>query len=387
MVRLPSLPLFTTALLLPSLALTQSTTLSPTPPPPSTSSTSSSPEIACNNSPALCPLAYNNITHLGAHNSAFLRDPSTSNSIAGNQFYNATLALSSGLRLLQAQVHLHNNVLELCHSLCELLDAGSLQDWLSKIKHWLDTNPNEVITLLLVNADNQPITSFGDAFQSSGISEYGFIPSNTSSGAKWPVLSDMISSNQRLVTFITGIDESASHPYLLSEFNHVFETPFNITSPSQFACALDRPSSAGTASSALQNGLLPLMNHFMYIDLTSGIQIPNVDSIDKTNSPSLTVSNDTTGSLGRHAELCSGSGQWGQKPVFVLVDFFNRGPAMETGDRLNGIEGKAVGRTPLPVEGSGSATADASGGRGDMKMNRGAFAALVGFLGVALLVL
>ncbi|KAK4179673.1 PLC-like phosphodiesterase [Triangularia setosa] len=383
MVRLSSQLL---AALLPSLIYAQSTTLPPPPPPPPPPSSSSAP-TACNNSPDLCPRAYNNITHIGGHNSAFLRDSSTGNSIAGNQYYNATLALSSGLRLLQAQVHLHNNVLELCHSLCELLDTGSLQDWLSKINYWLSTNPDEVVTLLLVNADNQPITSFGDVFQASSISQYGFTPSNTTTGAKWPTLSEMITANQRLVTFITDIDESPSFPYLLSEFSHVFETPFNITSPSQFACALDRPSSSGTASSALSSGMLPLMNHFMYIDLTSGIQIPNVDSIDKTNSPSLTVSNDTTGSLGRHAELCAGPGQWGQNPVFVLVDFFNRGPAIETGDRLNGIEGKAVGRTALPAEGNGAATAGAAGGGGDLKMNKGAFGALVGFLGVALVVL
>ncbi|KAK0736803.1 PLC-like phosphodiesterase, partial [Apiosordaria backusii] len=313
--------------------------------------------VSCNNSPDLCPRAYNNITHVGGHNSAFLRDASTGNSIAGNQFYNATLALSSGLRLLQAQVHLHNNVLELCHSLCELLDAGTLESWLTKIKRWLDTNPNEVVTLLLVNADNQPISSFASVFESSGISQYGFTPgSNTTTtttttnttGAKWPTLSDMISSNHRLVTFITGIDESPSYPYLLSEFSHIFETPFNITSPTSFTCALDRPTSFDTAQSALSSGLLPLLNHFLYIDLTSGVQIPNVDSIDKTNSPTLIVSNDTAGSLGRHAELCSTQAQWGQKPVFILVDFFNRGPAIETGDRMNGIEGKTVGRTQLP---------------------------------------
>lgn len=41
---------------------------------------------ACNNSPALCSRSYSNITHLGAHDSAFVRDASTSYSSSGNQY-------------------------------------------------------------------------------------------------------------------------------------------------------------------------------------------------------------------------------------------------------------------------------------------------------------
>lgn len=41
---------------------------------------------ACNNSPALCSRSYSNITHLGAHDSAFVRDASTSYSDSGNQY-------------------------------------------------------------------------------------------------------------------------------------------------------------------------------------------------------------------------------------------------------------------------------------------------------------
>lgn len=43
------------------------------------------PDVACNNSPDLCGRSYANVTHLGAHDSAFLRDASTGYSQAGNQ--------------------------------------------------------------------------------------------------------------------------------------------------------------------------------------------------------------------------------------------------------------------------------------------------------------
>ena len=42
--------------------------------------------IACNNSPDLCSRSYSNITQLGAHDSAFLRDASTGFSSSGNQY-------------------------------------------------------------------------------------------------------------------------------------------------------------------------------------------------------------------------------------------------------------------------------------------------------------
>jgi hypothetical protein len=47
--------------------------------------TSSTPQLACNNSPDLCRRSYSSITHLGAHDSPFLRDESTNFSDSGNQ--------------------------------------------------------------------------------------------------------------------------------------------------------------------------------------------------------------------------------------------------------------------------------------------------------------
>lgn len=334
--------------------------------------------VACNNSPELCSRAYNNITHMGAHNSAFVRDESTGNSLAGNQFFNATVALSSGIRLLQAQVHLSNGTLQLCHTLCELLDAGSLEAWLSRIKSWLDAHPNEVVTLLLVNADDQPASSFGAAFEGSGISTYGFVPS----GSGWPTLQEMITSGRRLVTFVASIDTDPQHPYLLSEFSHVFETPFAVTSLSGFTCNLDRPSEAGSAEAAIASGLLPLVNHFAYTSITTDIMVPNAGDIDITNSPSTSE----TGALGLHAQTCQT--QWGVRPVFVLVDFYDRGPAIETADRLNGIV--AAGRDTSGEARTTSSSA-AAGMRSKLRLMDGPeglrAVALVVFLGVGLAVL
>ncbi|OTA66545.1 hypothetical protein K449DRAFT_430859 [Hypoxylon sp. EC38] len=327
--------------------------------------------IACNNSPDLCTRSYNNITHMGAHDSAFLRDESTSNSIAGNQYFNATVALDAGLRLLQAQVHDKDGAIELCHTSCSLLDAGTLQDWLTPIKTWMDNNPNEVVTLLIVNSDGKDVAEFGTAFSASGIDTYGYTPSGTS----WPTLQEMISANTRLVTFIASITANSQYPYLLSEFDHVFETPFEVTSLSGFNCTLDRPSSQSSAGAAISAGLMPLMNHFKYNLLAASIEVPDEDNITTTNSPSTS----TVGNLGLHAQNCNQ--QWGIKPTFILVDFFNMGPAIQTADNLNGIT--AVGRKTVTQTTSAVTTATAGPRRHGLGMGAGALVAFI----VAVLVL
>ena len=306
---------------------------------------------------------------MGAHDSSFLRDASTSNSLAGNQYYNATVALGAGIRLLQGQVHYHDSQLRLCHTDCLLLDAGTLENWLSKIKFWLDDNPNEVITILLVNSDNKNASDFAAAFDGSGISEYGYsFPSDRSPTAPsptqdWPTLQEMITSDKRVVAFIASLAYSPDHPYLLSEFDHVFENDYDVRSLSNFSCNLDRPegrrdnTSTAGADAAARQGMMPLINHFAYQEIISGVlELPDVANIDTTNSPS----NTTTGALGRHLNNCTEQYN-GVKPVFVMVDFYDKGPAIEAADHLNGIV--PTGRKASTSSANGASSGAASGPR------------------------
>jgi len=280
---------------------------------------------------------------MGAHDSAFLRDSTTSFATAGNQFYNATVALSAGIRLLQAQVHNSNGTLELCHTSCSLLDGGSLEAWLADIKKWMDANPNEVVTVLLVNSDSREASEFGTAYTSSGISTYGFTPSTTSGPlATWPTLGSMISANTRLVSFIASITYDSTYPYLLPEFDFVFETAFGVSSIGGFNCTLQRPTTLTSAAAAVSSGYLSLLNHFLDTSESFGITVPDVTDIGTTNSNSTT----TTGALGTQGSQCAS--EYGQKPVFMLVDFWNVGPSISTADILNGVT-DVVGRTAVSL--------------------------------------
>ncbi|GKT88385.1 PLC-like phosphodiesterase protein [Colletotrichum tofieldiae] len=338
---------------------------------------SSSNTTACNNSPSLCSRKYNNITHMGAHDSAFLRDASTQNSIAGNQYFNATVALNSGLRLLQAQVHVVNgtsgSVLQLCHTTCSLLDAGTLENWLSAVKDWMDKHTNDVVTILLVNSDNQAASAFGKVFESSGISKYGYKPSSSSTTSSWPTLQNMIDADTRLVTFVASITADTNYPYLLPEFSYVFETDYEVTTASGFNCTIDRPSTYSSATAAVSANMLPLMNHFQYQILAADILIPDVSDIETTNSPSTSAA----GNLGLHAQTCKS--EWGVKPVFVLVDFFDKGPAIDTADSLNGLSDSDItGRSS-----SNSATASSSSAKSAGRAPGMETGALVAFLAAA----
>ncbi|KAF7545624.1 hypothetical protein G7Z17_g9032 [Cylindrodendrum hubeiense] len=308
---------------------------------------------ACNNSPSLCSRNYNNITHMGAHGSSFLRDGTSSIAAAGNQFKNATVALDAGVRLLQAQVHKPNETLRLCHTSCELLDAGTLEDWLVKINYWMTQNPNEVVTLLLVNSDDADASEFGSVFNSSSISDFAYTPSSQSATSDWPTLTSMISSGERLVSFVTNTDASTDYPFLMPEFDYVFETAFEVAELDGFNCTLDRPSSADSAASALSNNFLSLANHFKYQSLstTLSLYIPDVSNIDIVNSANTTVD----GNLGLHLKDCKS--EWGQVPNFVLVDLFEEGDVFTALDNMNDVS-DATGREKVASEDESVASSD-----------------------------
>ncbi|KAF2822884.1 hypothetical protein CC86DRAFT_73357 [Ophiobolus disseminans] len=291
---------------------------------------------ACNNAQSLCSRAYNNITHLGAHDSPFLRDGSTSFSTSGNQYYNTTVQLDAGVRLLSAQIHKAANASgaeawHLCHSSCDLLDAGTLRNWLSEIKAWMDRNTNDVVTVLLVNSDSASPSDIGSQFAASGIDKLAYTPPSASTIPQtWPTLDTLIGNNTRLMTFVASLSQpSAQYPYLMDEFNFIFENDFENVNPSNYSCNPDRPSTLSSPSAALSSGRMFLMNHFLYETQLFGIQSPNATFANTTNGQT------GFGSLGTAVRDCTGV--YGKPPTFALVDWFNVGPAMASVDAANGV--------------------------------------------------
>lgn len=131
---------------------------------------------------------------IGAHDSTFVGILPTD-----NQFLSVTEQLNGGVRSLQAQSHLKDGVIQLCHTSCDLKDAGPLVDYLTTIKTWMDSNPDEVITVLLTNGDGVPVNQFGTDMTTSGLATYAISPEKHLALGDWPTLQQLIDAKTRLV--------------------------------------------------------------------------------------------------------------------------------------------------------------------------------------------
>lgn len=120
-----------------------------------TSTASATPTVTntqpCNNYAEFCSRKYSNITYVACHNSPFI----TPNNLAANQQYDVIAQLNDGVRFLQAQIQwpTGGNEPHFCHTSCDVLDAGPITDWLSKVKGWVASHPYDVVTILLGNGN------------------------------------------------------------------------------------------------------------------------------------------------------------------------------------------------------------------------------------------
>jgi hypothetical protein len=153
--------------------------------------------INCNGNAALCDRLYSNVSFIGAHDSPFVGIL-----LADNQYDSVATDLADGVRFFTAQTHDKNGNIELCHTSCYLLDAGTLQTFLGTIKTWMDANTDDVVTILLTNGDDIAISEFGSVFEAVGLDTYAYAPSGNLALADWPTLGTLIADGTRLVVFM-----------------------------------------------------------------------------------------------------------------------------------------------------------------------------------------
>ncbi|CDM27097.1 PLC-like phosphodiesterase, TIM beta/alpha-barrel domain [Penicillium roqueforti FM164] len=275
----------------------------------------------CNGRSEYCTRSYSNITFVGSHDSAFVGPLPQQ-----NQNIDIKAQLDMGIRYLQVQTHrsiLDGNIIELCHTSCLLEDAGTLKSFLTTIKNWLDTNPNEVVSLLLTNGDSIAITEFGDTFSGSGIDNYAYVPfANPLLISDWPTLGDMISRGKRLVVFLDYGADTTKVNFIQDEFAYYFETAYDVTDSFFSNCSIDRPSDTAAT------GRMGIVNHFLDVDIF-GIKIPARHKADTTNTAT------GPGSIGAQAGLCAKL--YGNAPNVLLVDFVDKGDVITAQKNLNGF--------------------------------------------------
>jgi hypothetical protein len=176
-------------------------------------------------------------------------------------------------------------------------------------------------------------TDYVEPFQNSGIMEYVWTPpAPTLNLTEWPTLSEMILRNDRVVVMIDYNADQDTVPWLLSEFNYQWETPFSPTDAS-FPCTQQRP--PNQAEDVSRNRMY-MFNHNLNVEIAiAGISIlvPAYGLLDQINAVS------GNGSLGVNIQGCEE--MWGRPPNWLLVDYYNfgnfNGSVFEVAAKANGV--------------------------------------------------
>ncbi|KAJ7235724.1 PLC-like phosphodiesterase [Mycena haematopus] len=303
----------------------------------------------CNGHAEFCTRLYSNVTYVGAHDSfAFSEDPLA---LARDQEVNITAQLELGVRLLQAQSHTDNStgVLHFCHTSCDLFDGGSVLDYLKIVKTWLDSNPNEVLTLLFTNPEGlSPANVWKPIFDAADISNLTYIPPSLPiKQSDWPTLGSMIDAGTRVVVFL---DSQADGPepvnFILPEFSMIWETPFSVTNAS-FPCSVNRI-----------HGPLATEDHIYLINHSLNINIIPIGSGVIITDPLAAPTTNGITSILANANGCAPLGG-NRAPSFVLLDYVNIGEGFQAADILNGLvasSSSASGAAPTSSHKSGASS-------------------------------
>ncbi|KAI5857114.1 PLC-like phosphodiesterase [Tricharina praecox] len=281
----------------------------------------------CNLYVEFCTRSYGNITYVGTHNSPFVRQ----NNAASNQRLDVVAQLNDGVRMLQGQAHKANGTMYYCHTSCDLLNAGTVEDYLKRVYDWLMAHPYEIVTILIGNGGFDAIDDFVAPVEDSGLSKLAYVPDNrTIAYNEWPTLSELILKGKRAIIFVDYKADENKVPYLLDEFTYMWETPFSQTNQ-DFPCNVDRPPDQNATEAARK---MYMANHNLNVEFTAFgtvALVPNTIAINQTNGV------DGYGSLGLQSENCEV--MWTRPPNFLLVDFYDagNGSVFEVAAKANGV--------------------------------------------------
>ncbi|RZC61015.1 hypothetical protein C5167_022763 [Papaver somniferum] len=154
-------------------------------------------------------LPYNKYAYLTTHN-AFAIDGEPSHAgvpriTFNNQEDTITQQLNNGVRALMLDTYDFEDDIWLCHSAegkCHHITAFEpALDTLKEIEAFLAANPSEIVTLILEDYVKTP-NGLTNVFTAAGLMKYWFpVSKMPRNGNDWPLVSDMVANNQRLVVF------------------------------------------------------------------------------------------------------------------------------------------------------------------------------------------
>lgn len=221
-----------------------------------------------------------------------------------NQSRSIPQQLAAGVRGLMLDVHRHRGRPELIHGYAALghrpLVAG-----LQEIDAFLRQNRQAVVTLILENYVTAK--ELEQAFRDAKLLGRCHVQDP---GKPWPKLREMVRRDRRLVVFTDR--EGGERPWLLKTWDHAWETPFAAKQVKDLSNRKNR--GRGGAP-------LVIFNHF----LTRAVGAEPLAR--QANEPEVL-----------RKRLADFQQQYGRRPNFVTVDFFEIGGPVPLVAKLNGLK-------------------------------------------------
>mgnify|MGYP002715270672 CR=1 FL=1 len=287
----------------------------------------------CNGYSSLCNKKYSNVTYVGTHNSYA---HGSEGSPGVNQNVPVTKQLEDGVRLLQIQGQEKDSGVSLCHTSCLIHDGGTLESYAKDVVKWLESNRNEVITIIISNPSDIPVSKWAQSFKSSGLDKYAYTSQkNLTERHQWPTLKQMINDNHRVVIFMDRQTNIKHTNFILPEFSNVWETPYDQRSL-PFNCTPDRYATKPSKLMYLHNNVLDKEQSV----LGKKFGVPDTDKLGHTNS--YKVVRDSVNSCAKKND---------HYPTFILVDYYDVGGGgpFKAAAEMNGVhyhEKKLGGNDP-----------------------------------------
>ena len=257
----------------------------------------------CNGSIELCNKKYNEVAYLTTHNSY-------SSAAAGFTFPNQNLSitdqLNSGVRGFMLDVYDLMGTPTVYHG-SFVLGAEPLSNSLGIFEQFLNTNPNEIITIIF--ECYVPANDIESEINTSGLNNYLFekIP-----GIDWPTLQEMIDNNQRLIILTDKNDAAVSQGWYHYVWDHAVETHFSVNDPADFNNEFNRGDSLND---------LFIFNHF----ITNAV-------LGTGNETASAIVNEYNFLMNRiNANYLSKS----KFPNFITLDFVDQGDGLNVVNTIN----------------------------------------------------
>ncbi|KAK3032544.1 hypothetical protein RJ639_036783 [Escallonia herrerae] len=294
-------------------------------------------------------LPFNKYAFLTTHN-AFAIDGEPSHTgvprvTFTNQEDNITQQLNNGVRALMLDTYDFDGDVWLCHSFggkCHDFTAFEpALDTSKEIEAFLSTNPSEIVTLILEDYVQAP-NGLTKVFTDAGLMKYWFpVTKMPQNGEDWPLVSDMVSNNQRLLVF-TSVQSKQQTEGIAYQWSYMVENQYGDGGMKAGSC----PNRAESSPLDDKTKSLVLVNYFRSVPLK------------------LLACSQNSADLSDMLQTCYGAAgnRWAN---FVAVDYYKRsegGGAFQDVDTLNGelLCGCTDVHACVPGSPSGSCTAQPS---------------------------